>query len=133
MKNDKTSKNLIITWQRLISNGNTCPRCGLTETELDKAILQLKRKLNPLGIKVILKKIELTRQEFEKDPIQSNKILFNGKLLEDLINVKTGQSQCCDACGDNECRTVKIGDQSHETIPASVIIKAGLIVVRDEL
>jgi len=130
MKKNNSKKNLVITWQRLISEGNTCPRCGFTEDELDKAALQLKEKLNPLGIDVILEKNELTLEEFKKDPIQSNSILFNGKPLEDLVGAETGQSQCCDVCGDNECRTVKIKEELHETIPADIIVKAGLVAAQ---
>jgi DNA repair exonuclease SbcCD ATPase subunit len=131
MENNKSKKNLVITWQRLISEGNTCPRCGSKEDELDKAALQLKEKLNPLGIEVVLEKTELTLKEFKKDPIQSNRILFNGKSLEDLIGAETGQSQCCDVCGDKECRTVKIEEESHETIPADIIVKAGLVAASE--
>ena len=131
MENNKSEKNLVITWQRLISEGSTCPRCGSTENELDKAVLQLKEKLNPLGIEVFLEKTELTLKEFNKHPIQSNRILFNGKLLEDLIGAETGQSQCCNVCGDKECRTVKIEDELHETIPADIIVKAGLVAASE--
>lgn len=130
--NNETKNNLVITWQRLISEGDTCPRCGSTEGELDKAILQLKEKLNPMGIDVILEKKELTLEEFKKDPAQSNKILFNGRLLEDLLGAETGQSKCCDVCGNNECRTVDIQDKSYETIPADMIVKAGLIAAINE-
>ena len=129
---NKKLKKLVITWQRLISDGDTCPRCGSTEIELDKAILELKKKLNPLGIKVALKKTELTLEEFKKNPIQSNRILINNKLLEDLIDAKTGQSQCCDVCGDSECRTIEIGGKSHEVITADIIIKAGLVIANAE-
>jgi len=132
MKNNKPKKKLVISWQRLISDGNTCPRCGSTEDELDKAVLQLKEKLNPLGIEVILEKTELSLEEFKKDPIQSNKILFNGKPLEDLIGAETGQSQCCDICGDKKCRTVETKEESRETIPADMIVRAGLIAVQVE-
>jgi hypothetical protein len=123
-------KKLIITWQRLVSDNNTCPRCGSTEEELNKAELQLKEKLNPLGIEVIVEKIEISLEKFQENPTQSNKILFNGVLLEDLIGAETGQSQCCDVCGDNECRTVKVGEELYETIPSDIIIKAGLIVAQ---
>jgi len=131
MENNKSEKNLVITWQRLISEGSTCPRCGSTENELDKAVLQLKEKLNPLGIEVFLEKTELTLKEFNKNPIQSNRILFNGKLLEDLMGAETGQSQCCNVCGDKECRTVKIEEELYEMIPADIIVKAGLVAVSD--
>jgi len=125
----EAKKILVISWQRLISEGNTCPRCGSTEDELDKAVLQLKEKLNPLGFEVALKKTELTFEEFKKDSIKSNRILFNGRLLEDIIGAKTGQSQCCDVCGDKKCRTVEIKGKSHEIITADIIVEAGLLAI----
>lgn len=129
--NNSAKKILTISWQRLIDEGNTCPRCGTTENELDNAVQQLKKKLASLEIDVILEKKELSLEEFKKDPVESNRILFNGRSLEDMIGAKTGQSQCCDVCGDEECRTVEIVGQAHETIPAEIIIKAGLKVAVD--
>lgn len=120
-------KVLAISWQRLVSDGGTCPRCGSTEDELGKAVEQLEKSLSPLGIKIELQKSELSLEEFKKDPVKSNTILFNGIALEDLIEARTGQSQCCDVCGDEECRTVDVGGESYETIPAEMIVKAGLI------
>ncbi|SJZ83227.1 protein of unknown function [Selenihalanaerobacter shriftii] len=35
-------KDLKVKWQRLISDGETCPRCGGTEEELKKMNLQWK-------------------------------------------------------------------------------------------
>lgn len=126
------AKKLAIIWQRLISDGSTCPRCGSTENELDRAVLQLKKKLNPLGIDVTLQKMEMTTEEFKKDPSKSNRILFNGRLLEDVVNAKTGSSQCCDVCGDAECRTLEYGNKSFETVPADIIIEAGLKVLKEK-
>lgn len=123
---NKSKKVLTITWQRLISEGNTCPRCGSTENELDKAVLKLKKNLEPKGIKVILKKSELTLGEFKKNPIESNRILLNNKSLESLIGAKTGQSQCCNVCGESDCRTLELNGKSHEVITADIIVKAGL-------
>jgi hypothetical protein len=120
-------KVLTISWQRLVSDGSTCPRCGSTEDELAKAVEQLEKSLSPLGINVELQKSELSLEDFKKDPVRSNTILFNGTSLEDLLEAKTGQSKCCDVCGDEECRTVEVGGESYETIPAEMIIKAGLI------
>jgi len=125
----KKTRRLAISWQRLISEGNTCPRCGSTEDELGKAVLELKKKLEPQGIEVILKKQELTLEEFKKNPLSSNKIMFNDLLLEDLLNAKTGHSKCCDVCGDEECRTIETGEKDYETIPSSLIVEAGLKAV----
>lgn len=125
----EATRRLVISWQRLISNGNTCPRCGSTEDELDKAVLELKEKLKSRGIEVILKKQELTLEEFKQNPLSSNKVMLNGRPLENLLDAKTGHSKCCDVCGDEECRTVEVGENNYETIPASLIVKAGLKAV----
>jgi len=130
-KTSDTKKILIIAWQRLVTEGNTCPRCGSTEDELDKAVHQLKEKLKLLDIDVVLEKAELSINEFKKDPVKSNSILFNGTPLENIINAKTGKSQCCDVCGDEECRTVEIKGETFETIPAEIIVRAGLKVAAD--
>lgn len=120
-------KVLKISWQRLVSDGQTCPRCKLTEKELEKAISTLKQSLIPLGIEVVLEKDELSVAAFKKDPLKSNQIWFNGRSLEDWIGGKVGQSQCCDVCGPSECRTVGVGGEVYEVIPADLVIKAGLL------
>lgn len=124
-KNDK--KVLNIVWQRLVSEGSTCPRCGSTEDELGKAVKKLEASLKLLGVRVELQKIELTLEEFKDNPVGSNSISMNGVLLEDLIGAETGQSRCCDVCGDEECRTVEAGGRSYETIPSEMIVRAGLV------
>lgn len=111
---------LTIIWRRLIENDETCPRCGSTEKELDKAILILKEK----NIEVILKKEALRLDQFKKNPDKSNQILINGKPLEDLLKGKTGKSKCCGVCGDTECRTVEIDGEVHEVVSAEIIVEA---------
>jgi hypothetical protein len=120
-------KILKIKWQRLVSDGQTCPRCGSTGEELEKAISTLKQSLIPLGIEVVLEKDELSVAEFKKDPLQSNQIWLNDRLLEDWIGGKVGQSPCCDVCGPSECRTVGVGGEIYEAIPTDLVIKAGLL------
>ncbi|MEM1546215.1 MAG: DUF2703 domain-containing protein [Candidatus Methanomethylicia archaeon] len=120
-------KTLKIRWQRLVLKGETCLRCRLTEEELEKAVSSLKQFLTLLGIEVILEKSELSVVEFKKDPLRSNQVWLNDRLLEDWINGKTGQSPCCDVCGPSECKTVIVGEESYEVIPAELIIKAGLL------
>ena len=92
-ENDKNSQSTLkIKWKRLISKGETCPRCGSTEEEIEKAVLTLKQSFAPLGIKVILEKEQLSVTEFQKDPFQSNRIWLNNRLLEDWIGGKVGHS-----------------------------------------
>lgn len=125
---------LRLTWQRLVDNENrTCPRCGGTEEELDWAYLKLKEALSPLGIDVVLEKKELSFEGFKANPLASNQLLIADKTLEEWLAAKTGKSRCCNVCGDEECRTLEIGDQVYETIPASVIIKAGLMAAAEIL
>lgn len=119
-------KTLKIKWQRLISNEQTCPRCGSTEAELEKAVSALKAQ----GIKVVLEKEEISLESFKKDPSQSNRIWINDRPLEQWLNAEAGKSVCCDVCGDSECRTVVVDKQSYESVPADLIIKAGLAAVK---
>ncbi len=125
---NQNEKTITIVWQRLISEGVTCPRCGSTEENLEQAVLELQEKLKVHSIEVILEKKELTLQEFKTDSIQSNSILFDGISLEKLISARTGQSKCCDVCGDSECRTIETEGDLYEIIPRELIVKAGLIV-----
>lgn len=123
----KESSNVLkIRWQRLVSEGETCPRCGSTEEELGKAVSTLRQSLAPLGIEVVFEKEELSVSEFKKDPLQSNRIWINDRLLEEWIGGEVGHTPCCDVCGPHDCRTVEVGGLVYETIPAEIIIKAGL-------
>ena len=45
-------KTLLINWQRLLSKGKTCPRCGSTEDELGKAVPVLEKSLTPLDLQL---------------------------------------------------------------------------------
>lgn len=126
-KDESTNKKILkIKWQRLISEGETCPRCGSTEKELDRAVSTLRQSLAPLGIEIVLEKEELPVSEFKKDPLRSNRIWINSWLLEDWIEGEVGHSPCCDVCGPHECRTVEVKGQVFEVISADMIIKAGL-------
>jgi len=120
-------KTLKFKWQRLMYEGQTCPRCGSTEVEVEKAIAALKESLNPQGIDVELEKSELSVDVFKKDTLQSNMIWIGDRLLEEWIGGMTGKSQCCDVCGPNDCRTVSFGGEEYEVIPSELLIKAGLL------
>jgi len=117
---------LAIKWQRLVEDSDTCDRCSNTEKELEKAVAKLKEALAPLNQEVELEKKKLSRQEFEDNPTQSNLILINGRPLEDWLDGEVGHSECCDVCGDEECRTITIDDKEYEVVPSELIIKAGL-------
>ena len=121
-------KTLTIEWQRLLDEQQeTCPRCGSTEQEVEKAVNSLKKELAPYEINVTLRKTAIDQESFKQDTQQSNKIMIAGKMLEEWLGAQTGQSKCCDACDDADCRTVEYAGQTHEAVPEDLIFKAGLI------
>jgi hypothetical protein len=127
-RSGKESVNTLkIRWKRLVSKGETCPRCGSTEEELYKAVSALKQSLAALGIRVLLEREKLSVTKFRIDPSQSNRIWIGDHLLEEWIGASVGRSHCCDVCGPHDCRTVEVEGQIYETIPAELIIKAGLL------
>jgi len=126
-------KTLVVEWQRLLDEQKqTCPRCGTTEQEVEKAVQQLNHALSQSGVVVSLTKKGIDPDSFKKDVLQSNKILIAGKLMEEWLGAKTGQSKCCETCGDAECRTVVYADETHEAIPADLIVRAGLVAAAYE-
>jgi hypothetical protein len=132
-KDDCNMKTLKIQWQRLLIDDATCPRCGATEQEVDKAYMSLKQSLSPLGIKVALEKKALDLAVFKKNPSQSNIIMIGEKSLEEWLKAHTGESSCCGPCGDTECRTIETQGKIYETIPAELIIKAALMAAGELL
>ncbi len=104
----------------------TCPRCGTTEQEVEKAVTRLKQALAPHDVEVSLRKSIIDPATFKQDTLQSNRIMIAGKTLEDWLGARTGQSKCCETCGDSDCRTVEYEEQTHEAIPADLIVRAGL-------
>jgi hypothetical protein len=127
-------KTIKIVWQRLVDeHGQTCPRCGATERELHKALRFLTKSLLPLGITFSLETRALDSREFNQDPSQSNRLWVDNKPLEKWLKAEPGTSPCCGPCGEAECRTLAVGGQILETIPAELIIKAALLSVEREV
>lgn len=123
---------LTIRWQRLVDEkGQTCERCGSTEKELQEAIGSLKKSLGALGIKIVLEKKALDPETCARDISQSNRIWICERPLEEWLGAKVGKSvsgYCCAELSDSaECRTITVGGETYEAIPAELIIKAGLI------
>jgi hypothetical protein len=119
-----------IVWQRLVSDQRTCPRCGSTGAEIEAALAVLKPALEPRGIVLILEKKEITPEQFQENPLESNRIFINDRPIEHWLNAGSGQSPCCDVCGSAQCRTIKLTDRHYEAIPAELIIQAVLTAAR---
>lgn len=127
-------KTLNIRWQRLVDeHGQTCDRCGTTEAAVDQAVQKLKRSLQELGVDVVLEKKTLTSATFHKDPLESNRMWVAGEPIERWLSATSGQSKCCSACGDADCRTITVDGETYEAIPAEFIVKAGLLACAELL
>ena len=127
-------RKLEIRWQRLInSNGQTCTRCGETGNTVETAFIKLRQALAALDIEVELKQETLDFTLFAKDPLQSNLIWISGKPLEEWVEATVGKSQCCEVCGDLECRTVSTGQDTFEAIPEDMVIRAALLAAAELL
>jgi hypothetical protein len=123
-----TMKSLPIVWQRLVDpRGRTCDRCGATYETLKQALDKLEKVLSPLDIKPTVEIRDVDRDSFSKDPDQSNRIWIAGRPIEDWLNANVASSPCCSVCGDSECRTIKVGPEVFEAIPAELILRAALI------
>lgn len=119
--------NLTVTWQRLVdAKGNTCDRCQATEAAVTEAAQVLQRTLRLTPIRVRLEKKTLTSDQFQQNPLESNRLWLAGRPLEEWLPLKVGQSSCCGPCGDKECRTVSLAGQEFEAVPVALIVKAGL-------
>lgn len=127
-------KILLIRWQRLTdAHGGTCPRCSNTGDAVVECVERLRLSLRPLGIDVQDERRELTAAEFSTNPLASNRIWIGGKSIEDWLGASVGQSACCDQCGDAECRTLGIDGVHHESVPAHLILRAGLLAAAELL
>lgn len=120
-------KTLTFVWQRLVSNGQTCPRCAGTGNEVERALQQLQAQLRPLGIEPVLETREIDEAAFKANPSESNRIWIAGKPMEEWLKATVGSSRCCSVCGDSECRTVAVGGSAYEVVPEELLVKAGLI------
>jgi hypothetical protein len=120
-------KTLEFTWQRLVSEGQTCMRCGDTGEAVRSAVETLTEVLRPLGIEPVLHTVEIDESSFAASPTESNRILIAGRTLEAWVGAATGSSRCASVCGENECRTVEVHGVAFESVPEWLIVKAGLL------
>ena len=113
---------LPILWQRLVTEGATCPRCDGTQGQLMRAVASLRSALAPLGIEPVVIVKELDAATFRAAPDESNRIWIGGKPLEEWLGAQSGSSQCCSVCGDAECRTTELGGAVYEEVPERLIV-----------
>lgn len=124
---------LPLRWQRLVKDGQTCARCGTTEVEVRRATETLRLVLAPLRIEPRLEVIDVDEAAFVANPLESNRIWIAERPMEDWLSGSVGSSRCCSVCGDSDCRTLEIRGTTFETIPETLIVKAGLLAAAELL
>ncbi len=121
---------IIIEWKHFDKDGATCDRCSQTGHNLHQVIKDLQKKFD---IKFIETKLTEDRMS------ESNQIIINGKLIEELIpNTKVGEnfcSSCTDLTensSDCHCRTINQGETVFEDIPTDLIKTAILNITNSK-
>ena len=114
-------KTIMIEWKHLDVEGETCDRCYDTGENLTNEVKRLNRTFEPQGIHIEIKDTLLDANQVE----QSNSLLFDGRLIEEILDIEIADSYCA-SCSDligeaTSCRTVKYEGQEYEDIPAKAI------------
>lgn len=123
-------KKIIIEWKHFDKNGTTCDRCSQTGNNLQEAIKDLQKEFD----------IEFTETKLTEDRMsESNQIIINGKLIEELIpNTKVGENFCssctdlADSSSNCNCRTLSQGETVFEDIPVDLIKTAILNIINSK-
>jgi hypothetical protein len=110
-----------------VKGGQTCSRCGATGEAVQSAVETLDAVPRPLGIKPVLRTVEIYEVSFTASPTESNRIVIAGKSLEDWTGGATGHSHCSSVCGEHQCRTVEVNVVAFESVPEWLIVKAALL------
>lgn len=121
---------IIIQWKHFDKDGSTCNRCSKTGDNIQQVIRGLQKEFE----------IEFVETKLTEDQMsESNQVIINGKLLEDIIpNTKAGENYC-NSCsdligkpGDCHCRTLTQGEKIFEDIPQELIKSAILKILNLE-
>jgi hypothetical protein len=129
MEADMADQELVVEWRHIGRDvENTCERCG----ETGRAVLDVIEEIRPIleeeGIAVRVIETVLPDEAIA----ESNSILFNGVLLEDLIEGMEVTSTPCASCAcitgqeSAACRAVEYGGERYESIPPELIARAVL-------
>ena len=122
---------LEIEWRHLDQDGRTCLRCSDTLQSLQQVVSQLAAECASRGVTVAYRETKLSPEQLS----QSNLILFNGLPLESVLPDAAASENECQSCGDlcgqpSFCRTVTVGGQTFEAIPAVLVRQAACIVAQ---
>ncbi len=122
---------LRIRWKRAVDDqGATIAAHRKTEHALNLAHEALKKALTPLGIEVILEKVELSNDDFHQNPLKSNRLWLNGAaIFSYLPNARSGTVEI----EEIPLRTIEFAGQSFRDLTPELIVYAGLAAANDSV
>jgi len=123
--------NLVIEWQHLEKDGQTCLRCAETGKEIGVIVEEIAESCAPKGVHIEFKETKLGEEDIPK----SNSILFNGTPIEEVLPNMQVSSNYCGSCSklvgkETYCRTVEYEGETFAAIPGSLIRKAACSVAK---
>lgn len=117
-------RRIIVEWQHLVENDLTCQRCSSTEINLTEAMKLLNKELIHKNITLKLVETKLSCDDIKL----SNRILIDGKAIEDILDLKVAYSYCqtCSTLIGHStcCRTILYHENEYEEVPVVAIIEA---------
>lgn len=121
-------KTIVIEWKHLEKEGRTCRRCSRTAKHLHEVLKEMKGEFKNKHIRVELIETKLPPEQIK----ESNEILIDGVLLEELTFRTSSSENYCWSCSKltgkkTNCRTICLGNNTFETIPVFLIQQAILV------
>ncbi len=120
----KTVKRLLIEFRYF--DRNTCSRCRVTNSNVEKTLRNLREVLKKAGIESKLKVTKLPASRIH----ESNSILINGRDVETLVNKgKNRRFTLCRGCstlisGPCDCRAYTYHGRKYRYVPKAMIREA---------
>jgi hypothetical protein len=93
-------------------------KCGIQEQVLNKAVNELNRNLHGKDIKVQFGYVTFTQEKPTGDAASSVGLWINGKPFEYWLHAQS--------TGNEDCVELMVDGQKYNTIPAELIVKAGM-------
>ncbi|WP_319577989.1 DUF2703 domain-containing protein [uncultured Methanospirillum sp.] len=129
------TKELYVEWLHVGADvTHTCVRCSATGTTVAAVIKDVEPELTGRGIQIVYTETVLPSEQLP----ESNKVLINGKPLEEyLTNARVVQT-CCESCAciveqeSAECRAIQTPDELYESLPADLIRRV-LMIAADQM
>ncbi len=121
---DRPWHTLTLRWNPALSSAD--PSCGVTDAELQKAVRTLTKSLKKTGMSVQLGQVSGGPANAASGVgLWINNVPFEQWLSAEIVTPASS--------AERDCPVIRVGDETYETIPADLIVKAGLAAAGDPL